>query len=237
MNYRDKFYSKYVSAQTSQLYGEVSLDLIQKQFPVWQKYFGRFLPEDKNSKILDFGCGNGGLVFWLQQIGYQNTEGIDISAEQIEAGQKLGIKNIRQADIKNSLITEYDAIFMRDFIEHFNKEEILDVLETVFKSLKDNGIAVIQTPNAESPFSGRFRYWDFTHEISFTESSIRQVLLVSGFKKVEVYPTPLVIHGLKSFVRHILWKCIELKIKFYLLVETGSAKGIFTQNLIAAVKK
>jgi len=134
MTYRDKFYSKYVSSHTSRLYGEVFLGNIKKQFPVWQKYFGRFLPEDKKAKIIDLGCGNGGFVYWLQQIGYQNAEGIDISAEQIEAGQKLGIKNIRQADIKEFLITQlpnnYDVIFMRDILEHFNKEEILDVLET-----------------------------------------------------------------------------------------------------------
>jgi len=44
------------------------------------------LPEDKKAKIIDLGCGNGGFVYWLQQIGYQNAEGIDISAEQIETG-------------------------------------------------------------------------------------------------------------------------------------------------------
>ena len=63
------------------------------------------MPEDKKAKIIDLGCGNGGFVYWLQQIGYQNAEGIDISAEQIETGQKLGIKNIKQADIKEFLIT------------------------------------------------------------------------------------------------------------------------------------
>ena len=246
MNYKDKFYSKYVSAHASHLYGEISLADIKKQFPAWQKYFGQFLPEDKNAKIIDLGCGNGGFIYWLQKMGYQNAEGIDISAEQIEAGQKLGIKNIRQTDIKEFLLTQlpnysitnnYDVIFMRDVIEHFSKEEILDILEIIYKSLKNNSILIIQTPNAESPFSGRFRYCDFTHEISFTESSIRQILLVSGFKSVDVYPQRPVIHGLKSLIRAVLWKYIELEIKFYLLIETGSAKGIFTQNLIAVAKK
>ena len=241
MNYKDKFYSKYVSTHSVHLYGEARLEDIKKQFPVWQKYFGRFLPEDKKAKIIDLGCGNGGFVYWLQQIGYQNAEGIDISAEQIETGQKLGIKNIKQADIKEFLITQlpnnYDVIFMRDILEYFNKEEILDVLEKVYKTLSPGGSFIIQTSNAESPFSGRFRYWDFTHEISFTGSSIRQVLLVSGFKNVLVYPMPSVVHGLKSLIRSILWKVIALKLRFYLLVETGSSKGIFTQNIIAVARK
>jgi len=64
---RDKFYAKYVSTHTLPLYGEVGLIEIKKQFPAWQKYFGRFLPQDKNAKIIDLGCGNGGFVYWLQQ--------------------------------------------------------------------------------------------------------------------------------------------------------------------------
>jgi 2-polyprenyl-3-methyl-5-hydroxy-6-metoxy-1,4-benzoquinol methylase len=240
MNYRDKFYSKYVSAHTNQLYGDLSLKIIEKNFPVWRKYYGKFLPKDKNAKIIDLGCGNGGIIYWLQQIGYSKTEGVDISSEQIGQGRKMGIKNIFQADIKeflNNKINQFDIIFTRDLIEHFNKEEIINILEQVYGSLKTDGLLIIQTTNAENPFGGRFRYGDFTHEISFTESSIRQVLLVSRFNEIKVYPVRPVIHGLKSLFRNLLWRWIELEIKFYLLVETGSAKGIFTQNLIAVAKK
>ncbi|MEK7555437.1 MAG: class I SAM-dependent methyltransferase [Patescibacteria group bacterium] len=236
MNYRDKFYSKYVSTQTSHLYGEVNLDDIKKQFPVWRKYFGRFLPKDKNAKILDFGCGNGGFVYWLQKIGYQNVEGIDASGEQVEVAKKLGIKNIYQLkDI--DAVDKYDIVFMKDVLEHFNKDEIMALLEKIHKALKDRGVLIIQTPNAESPFSGRLRYGDFTHEISFTESSVRQALLVSGFKNVVVCGTYPIVHGIKSLIRFILWRIIELKLRFYILIETGSDKGIFTQNLIAKAEK
>jgi len=241
MNYKDKFYSKYVSVHTSRLYGEIFLGDIKRQFPVWQKYFGRFLPEDKKAKIIDLGCGNGGFIYWLQQIGYQNAEGIDISAEQIEAGQKLGIKNIRQADIKEFLITQlpnnYDVIFMRDILEHFNKEEVIDILDFIYASLKQNGRFICQTVNAENLLWGRLRHGDFTHELAFTEDSIRQILRLIGFQNISVYAQRPVIHGLKSLIRAVLWKYIELEIKFYLLIETGSAKGIFTQNLIAVAYK
>jgi len=242
MNYRDKFYSKYVSTHTSHLYGEVSLEDIKKQFPVWRKLFGRFLPKDKNAKIIDLGCGNGSFVYWLQQNGYLNAEGVDVSPEQIKAAQDLGIKNIYQDDCKNYLTGKkeiYDCIFMLHVLEHFNKEEVLDILEIIHQSLKINGILVITTPNAEAPVMGnQIRYGDFTHDTLFARNSIRQVLSVSNFKDIEVYPVPPMIHGFKSLTRFILWKCyVELKFKLYLLVETGSAKGIFTNSLIAVAKK
>ena len=190
--------------------------------------------------MIDLGCGTGGFVYWLQHIGYQNAAGIDISAEQIAAASQLGIKDIHQADLKEFLRDKrnfYDVIFMNSVLEHFTKTEILDVLDSVYQSLKTGGVFVALTPNAESPFSGRFRYGDFTHEISFAEGSIRQVLGVSDFKHIQVFPTRPVIHGFKSLLRALLWRGIEFILQLYLLIETGSPKGIFTQNLIAVAEK
>lgn len=244
MNYRDKFYSKYVSAHLGRLYGKLTINEIKKQFPAWRIYFSGFLPQDKKAKIIDIGCGNGSFVYWLNELGYENAEGIDISEEQIESARNLGIKNINQTNVidflnksANNDFGEYDIIFARDLIEHFNKEEILNLLELIYRVLRKNGILIIQTPNAEGPFSGRYRYWDFTHEISFTESSISQVLAVSGFSEISIYPVRPAIHGLKSFVRFIFWRLFEFVLRFYLLIETGASKGIFTQNLIAVAKK
>ena len=236
MNYRDKFYSKYVSTQTSQLYGEANLESIKKQFPIWRNYFGNFLPKDKNAKIIDFGCGNGGFVYWLQQIGYQNAEGIDVSEEQVKLAEKLGVKNIYCAKDINAA-DKYNVIFMKDVLEHFTKDEILIILEKIYKALKIGGLLVIQVPNAENILSGRLRYGDFTHETSFTKESIQQVLLVSDFKNISVFETRPVVHGLKSLIRFILWRIIELGLRIYLLIETGSSKGIFTQNLIIVANK
>ncbi|MBI5079274.1 methyltransferase domain-containing protein [Candidatus Wolfebacteria bacterium] len=240
MNYKDRFYSKYVSTQTSQLYGELNLSDFEKQFSVFKSYFGKFLPENKEANIVDLGCGNGDLVFWLQKIGFKNVSGVDYGKEQIELAKKFGVKNVVQADLKEFLKSKkeiFDVVFMRDVLEHFNKEEILEVMDLVFQSLEKGGIFVVKVPNAESPFGGRLRYGDFTHEISFTESSINQIFMVFGFNKVKIFGTPPVVHGTISLVRFIFWEIIELILKFYFLIETGSAKGIFTQNLIVSGKK
>lgn len=235
MGFREKFYSKYVSTHTANLYGDRCLDNIKKQFSVWKWYYGRVLSANHEDKILEIGCGDGGFVYWLQQIGYKNASGIDISKEQVELACEMGIENVTCGDLKGFLDGkqgEYDLIFARDVLEHFNKEEILEILETIYIALKDNGKFVIQVPNAEGPFGSRYRYWDMTHEIAFTRSSISQLFQLIGFRKVECYPTGPVPKGVKSFVRYVLWKFIELIFSFYMLVEIGTKEGIFTQNII-----
>lgn len=236
MNYRDKLYTTYVSTHTSHLWGDVTIGGIRRQFSVWKKYYGRFLPNNKNAEILDIGCGNGGFVYWLGQNGYINASGIDISPEQIEIAKKLRIRNVEEAELIDFLRDKqgfYDCLFARDIIEHFKKEELLDVTGLFYASLKKRGVIVIQTPNGESVFGSRYRYWDFTHEIAFTRSSLNQILRAAGFNKTAFYPTGPVPKGIKSAIRFLLWKVIEGLLRFYMLVETGSGKGIYTQNIIA----
>jgi len=240
MNYRQELYSEYISTHTFHLYGEVDLAKTRKSFPAWNKYYGRHLPEDKNIKILETGCGNGCFLYYLKKLGYEDCSGIDISEQQIETAVRLGIKNVAVADLVEFLRDKkpiYDVIFARDVLEHFKKEEILEVTKFVYNSLRAKGRFVMQSPNAEGPLGARYRYGDFTHEIAFTRSSLAQVLRAAGFEQIGFFPTGPVVRRVKSAARFILWRLIRAFLKFYMLVETGSYEGIFTQNLIAVAKK
>jgi len=240
MDYKGEFYDNYVSGHTSSLYGEISLGGIKSQFPAWESYFGKLLPENKDAKILDIGCGYGGFVCWLREKGFKNAEGVDISREQIELGRKLGIEGLKEVDLHEILGKgkgSYDALVARDILEHFSKNEVVDVLKLAQGALSNGGVCLIQTANAENLLWGRLRHGDFTHDIAFTEQSIRQVLGTAGFKDVRVFPQRPVVHGVASFIRLALWFLVELALHAYLLVETGSARGIFTQNIIVSAKK
>ncbi len=72
-----RLYNQYVSTHTSQLYGEATIDGIERQFPVWKWHYGRFLPQDKSANILDTGCGSGGFLYFLRSLGCVNSTGID----------------------------------------------------------------------------------------------------------------------------------------------------------------
>lgn len=240
MDCKDDFYAKYVSAHIFHRKGKATLDIFRQRSASWQKNFGRFLPKDKNAKIIDVGCGNGALVWWLQQLGFSNAEGVDISSEQIEIAQDLGVNNVKQTDLRPYLKAKtcfYDMIILRDVIEHFRKEEIIELLEVCYSSLKNTGKIIVQVPNAESPFFGRIRYGDFTHEIAFTSSSLSQLLNIIGLTNVEFHATARPIKGVRSIPRFLLWKVVEVFYKSLLYAEIGPGHRIVTQGIIAVATR
>lgn len=235
MQFKKIIYENYVQHHTRSLYGQPSLDRIRHNFPTWRHYFGKLLPRDKNAAILDIGCGDGGFVFFLQNEGYARAEGIDVSAEQIETGKAMGIGGIQRADLQAFFTNKkeaYDCVVALDVLEHFTREEIFDILFAVRAALRPGGCFILQSPNGEGIFHTSIFYGDFTHEIAFTESSLRQICLNTGFSKVECRPTGPVPKGFVSTARWLFWQIIVLKIRFCKMVETGSGKGIFTQNII-----
>ena len=74
---------------------------------------------------------------------------------------------MEQIDIETFLSRKkdcYDLIVTRDVLEHFKKEEILNILSLAYNALSKGGMFIIQSANGESPFCARYRYGDFTHE-------------------------------------------------------------------------
>lgn len=236
MTFKDRFYRSYTSTHVTGRKGEATLARFQHEFATWDKHFGRLLPSDREARILDVGCGRGGLVYWLQQRGYQNASGIDLSAEQVHTARGLGIPNVQQADVAEYLAGRrghYDALILRDVLEHFTREEIVEVLEICRSAIRPGGSVIVQVPNAESPFFGRIRYGDFTHETAFSLSSINQLFNVIGFDDTRVYSTAPPVTGARSFLRSVLWIAVNAMYHVLVFAELGRGRRIFTQGLIA----
>ena len=71
-------------------------------------------------------------------------------------------------------------IVMLDIIEHFTREELFPLMETVVRSLRPGGRLIASVPNAESPDGLRCVYADITHEIAFTPMSFEEMLFCHG---------------------------------------------------------
>lgn len=107
-------------------------------------------------------------------------------------------------------------------------------MDEVYRILRKGGKWLIHCPNGESPFGMRMLFWDFTHELAFTRTSIAQILLASGFSGVQSYEDKPVVHGVKSLVRRCLWETFRLLLRLYLAAETGNGEKecIFSQNFL-----
>lgn len=237
MDYRDEFYDKYFSSHVLPRKGKTTLEGLMRTALFFQKLWGDFFPSDRQAQIIDVGCGNGSLLWWLQGIGFEKAEGIDVSAEQVNVAQELGVKNVQSADLIDFLSEKrnyYDVVVLRDVIEHFPKQEIVRVLRICYASLKKGGRIIIQVPNAETPFFGRIRYGDFTHEMAFTASSLRQLLGVIGFTDAEFHSTgPVIVdYNIKSVVAFLLRKMVGIFYRLLIFAETRQRHVILSESII-----
>ena len=239
-SFKNKIYDQYVSTHNRNLYGENSLKKIEKHFPSWAYYFKKILPRNKDSAILDVGCGDGNFVYWLSSLGFRNVTGVDVSNEQIESGLGMGITGLCVGDSRDYLQQRkacFDFIILRDVLEHFTREEVFEIVRLIQAALRPGGAVMLQVPNGQGIFYTSIFYGDITHEWAYTQSALSQVFLNCGFENVQCFemgPAPVNISG---FIRFLFWRYKVLMTRFWKFVESGNYNGIFTSNIIAVAKK
>ncbi len=238
MDYRKRLYAAYCGG----LGNPVLADELYARRPYLQQVIKRFIPADQDTPLLDLGCGSGTLVYLLREAGYRRVTGVDTSPKQVNLATQHGREGVEVGDAYSVLLEQRDAsvgcIVTFDVIEHLRKDELLPFADQVFRVLMGGGRWLIHVPNAASPFAGRIRYGDFTHEQSFKALSIRQVLAVCGFKRVDCFEDQPIVHGLKSLLRYFGWKVVRLFWVLALMIETGSGRNeIMSQNMLAVAHK
>jgi 2-polyprenyl-3-methyl-5-hydroxy-6-metoxy-1,4-benzoquinol methylase len=230
---RQRLYARYVST-----HGTGGID----GGTIWaRRHVLPRLPVSREARILDVGCGAGEVVGLVHAAGYRNTCGIDISEEQVALAHDRGIEGVFLADLREHLASAqdtYDVIIALDVFEHFEPEGVLELLDLIAGALKSGGQLLVRTPNAASPFFGRYRYGDLTHGLAYTVRSLRQALASTGFGHVEFSAVDPVPHGLLSTARFVLWQLIAGLFKLCLAVETGQLRGhIVTQNIVVTARR
>jgi len=182
----------------------------------------------KGKKLLDIGClGPHGNRFKFLNEAFPDKEifGIDNNKELINT---LNLKNIIFSDIHKLPFEDkfFDTVYMGEIIEHtWNPGQVID---EVFRVLKDDGRFILDTPNALS-IQKLFKYTIFgkddivgdpDHRIIFTPITIYNLLQESGFKILD-----LKFKNVTSFKGHQV-----------LLPNFGPFKWLGAQVLLAADK-
>lgn len=154
------------------------------QVPLWIKQEIK----NKDSKILDYGCGFGQNLKKLKHNNYKNIYGADIDPTAIQSCQNnnLIVKQLDLENLKNPYNFKFDVIILTHIIEHIQKSKIITTLTFIKKEfLSENGKLLIAVPNAQSNTDCYWAYEDWTHTTLFTSGSIYFVLKAAGFDKIE----------------------------------------------------
>lgn len=181
-------YDKYLTTHPG-LYQSYDKASYKEAILAYRKRFLRFLPSDKDVKIIDLGCGQGYLINWLKFEGYVNIKGVDISSEQIDFCKKYVHAPVVCMEAKKYLSQtkeKYDVIFLTDVLELVPQDEVIGLLSEIYNHLSLKGRFFVQVPNMGNPFNLDSRYCEFFHRNGFTAGSLKQALKLAKFKILHV---------------------------------------------------
>jgi len=189
------------------------MKLVMDRFEIIQGYV-------QGKEVMDLGClqysaNEAYKENWLHKRIKENSRtvlGVDIIEEEVSKIRKLGYNVICENVMKMELNKKFDIIIAGELIEHLSNQGIF--LEKVKNHLKENGLFILTTPNAD--YMARFlrRFFKLHGGISTAEEHIlvhdiltlRQLLESHGFEIVEI----AYLHDVYDFKRKILIPLIKI---------------------------
>jgi ubiquinone/menaquinone biosynthesis C-methylase UbiE len=137
-------------------YGRISIGggdtakprIVQKRIELITRYV-----KVRGSKMLDCGCGAGGYVLALLELG-ADASGIEYSKFKVDQFHALKIEpeRVRAGDIEQLDFPDnvFDWVLLNEVLEHVPNDS--RALAEAFRVLKPNGVVVIFSPNRLYPF-------------------------------------------------------------------------------------
>lgn len=188
--------------------------------------YKQLLPTDHSVRILEIGPGYGELLeLLIQDCHYTNVRAIDMSQEVVTLCNKIAPNGVEKVDNSVEFLEQhpcqYDLIFMLQVLEHVHKSNIIPLLEAIYHSLSPGGKLIVEVPNMANPITGSYiRYADFTHEVGFTDVSLRYVLQCAGFSQISLFelkvPTVSLGRIFQAGAQKLLNVVFDLIAKIYL---------------------
>lgn len=173
--------------------------------------YGSIIEPYKEAAILDIGPGRGEMIEWLKnEMRCKYVTAIDINIDVVDyINRTFGECAVHVEDPEeylNSRQERYSVVTMMHVLEHIDHDVTVRLLTSVRAALKPGGILIIEVPNSANIFVGSaIQSSDFTHRVAYTSVSLRQVLLMSGFDEINLYPVrPPGISPLRLMQRSII---------------------------------
>lgn len=238
-DFRNLLYDRYVSAfKTENL--QIDPKAKRQLWSYWEKVYLPLLSElNRNATILELGCGPGLLLQFMTEHGFENVKGIDLAQEQIEIASRKNL-DVAVADVADYLTAvsgKFDAIIAIDFLEHFSRDELIDLVAMIHGALKPGGLFISQTPNGQGLFSGQIIYGDLTHMTILNPNSLEQLVRICGFNRVDFFESTRIESGARGVIRRLLWYAIKLILNAVRRIEAGKTQKIWSDNMICLARR
>ena len=218
---------------------------VEKGYRTFGKFYKdnymRYVPKDRQSKILVISCGPGYFVSMLLKEGYSDVLGIDSYPEKVKFSQNhhLNCRVEEGFGFLEKTKDEFDLIFCEQELNHLTKEEILVFIELCRKSLKANGTLIAHALNGANPITGAEALaQNFDHYNTFTEYTFRQVLEFSGFQEIKIIPLNLYVFYTNpmNYVGMVMAGLFTLFFRFSFMLY-GKSNRIFTKKIAGISRK
>jgi 2-polyprenyl-3-methyl-5-hydroxy-6-metoxy-1,4-benzoquinol methylase len=202
---------------------------ISPEFLDLELNFTKSLPENKNSAILDFGCGNGRVLKFLHSKGYTNLTGADIYTAGWNELSHLSANLIQISNSKEFLLSQkekYDFIVVKDVIYYFNHDDVIEVTRLLKEALRPGGQLIIEIFNG-SLFTGPYiKYKDVGIKLILTERSLKQIVEESGLTLLSLYGNHQKPNSFRGWIFYFLNKmwCVYVRLVYFF------ERGIDEQN-------
>lgn len=201
----------------------------------------RYLPADRNSRILVISCGPGYFVSLLKNEGYTRVTGIDSFPEKVEYARKRGLdcRVARAFGFLAASTDAYDAIIAEQELNHLTKDEILRFLALCREKLAEGGTLLVHAINGAHPIVGSESRWgNFDHYNAWTHYSLQQVMEHGGFRDVEVFPLNLYVfyRNPLNYVA-LLWDAVTRGLFLFSFKMVGKGNKLFSKKIGAVGRK
>jgi SAM-dependent methyltransferase len=159
--------------------------------------YRRYFPAQREAQILCVSCGPGYGVKLLTDLGYRNVLGIDSFDEKIAfaTAKQLNCRKAYAFDFLGAAADgSYDLIWGEQELNHLTRPEILEFLALCKRKLRPGGRLLVFALNGANPITGAEALaQNFDHFNTFTEYTLRQVLLHTGFEQILAFDLNLYV--------------------------------------------
>jgi len=187
---------------------------------------------DFNSKILDVGCSEGGLIQILENKGFTSVSGIDVSEQAIA---QCALRGINKVSLKDGINTdfkdgEFDLIIASDVLEHIADER--SALKEWCRILTPQGILLLFVPafktlwSSNDELNNHYRRYDKSYLINQIVSANFEIQRMSYWNSALFLP----IFFQRTLERNLPKKTIKKKDELYYI-------NPFLNNLLGSVLK